>query len=93
MKHLTTPQQMVSLSPNAKKKLDEWLQEKDYGMYVPNNVFIPISQLTMSQLTEFLIDQELINIAFEEWLQRKNENEDIMDILWKHAAKILEEKN
>lgn len=93
MKHLTTPEQMTSLSPTARKKLNDWLQEKEYGMLLPDGEFFPATQLTMSQLTEFLIDHELVNPALEEWLQRKNLNENIMDVLWKHVTKILEEKN
>ena len=55
MKQLTTAKWRTDLSPKAEKKLDEWLKEKDWGSTF-DGVFTPLTQLSIGQLIEFLMD-------------------------------------
>lgn len=86
MKQMTSPNQMVALSPIAKKKLNNYCRKKEWGM-VTDDGFISITQLTIGQLLEFIKDNtndETITLPL---------TSEPVDILWKKVMLILEEKN
>lgn len=84
MRQMVTPEQMVTLSPIAKKKLDKWLKDKEYGTVIDGE-FLPVTQLTIGQLLQFLVDNKVtFNLTA---------NPEILDELWVVVKNVLEEKN
>lgn len=84
MRQMVTPQQMVTLSPIAKKKLDKWLKDKEYGTVIDGE-FLPVTQLTIGQMLQFLVDNKVtFNLTA---------NPEILDELWAVVKNVLEEKN
>lgn len=90
MKLLTSAEQLLSLSPAARQKLNLWLQQKEYGMTLEDGKFFPLTQLSIGQMIEFLWEQE--------WAQWNYLADLVMpyawcDYLWESCVEILEQKN
>lgn len=84
MRQMLSPKQMVTLSPIAKKKLDKWLKDKEYGTVIDGE-FLPVTQLTIGQMLQFLVDNKVtFNLTA---------NPEILDELWAVVKNVLEEKN
>lgn len=84
MRQMLSPEQMVTLSPIAKKKLDKWLKDKEYGTVIDGE-FLPVTQLTIGQMLQFLVDNKVtFNLTA---------NPEILDELWAVVKNVLEEKN
>lgn len=84
MRQMLSPEQMVTLSPIAKKKLDKWLKDKEYGTVIDGE-FLPVTQLTIGQMLQFLVDNKVtFNLSA---------NPEILDELWAVVKNVLEEKN
>lgn len=84
MRQMITPEQMVSLSPIAKKKLEEWLREKEYGAEIDGEL-IPVTQLTIGHMLQFLVENKVI--------VQITANPEICNELWEIVKNVLEEKN
>lgn len=100
-KLMTDPKWRVDLSPAAEKKLDQWLEENDYGATIDGE-FIPDPQLSVGQLIHYMKDGNVFDgIAFDGeknvWIVRiieyYFEDEQLLEALQEAVREILEQKN
>lgn len=99
MKQLTTPEQIVNLSPLAKKKLVSWLRKRDYGMTLPDGECVSPMQLDIGTLIHFLEDHEMtgsVRQVITNWDIAKQNGEkptELIDDLFDVVQYFLEQKN
>lgn len=88
MRQVTSPEQIINLSPTAKKKLEDWMEDKQYGSYLDGD-FFPMTQLTIGQLFEIIYDFKL----YDKEIKLDDNVINLVDILWGIIEEFLEQKN
>lgn len=96
MRQLTTPRQIVDLSPLAREKLNNWLKEKEYGADIDGE-FVPMTQLSIGQMIEFLqeyLENPVTIMVWEKMARVETRgSSELCDALFDSLKTVLEQRN